>query len=230
MKKGSLILFAIGGLLILSLVTAAISLDSVGFNRFNATPQCQWLDTEGILSFEDYKSARQQLNYDLLHVLYDGISENFANTTFGDAVPMGPWPAELDDHQWDAEITGRDFLQVMMLIPTIGTTDQVTALAQQLQDRETVTVAQAAEYIYAVFHECIINYAELDNLDQLDEYLSVILDKQYLRCSFLYTGDNSMGMVLNAVRAAVLDHGQHTLSYSTEETETGVLFRLDIGY
>ena len=57
-----------------------------------------------------------------------------------------------------------------------------------------------------------------------------MLEKQYFQCSFLYKGENSTAMVLNAVKATLVDHGEHTLSYSTEDTEEGVLFRVKIGY
>lgn len=230
MKRRTLILSAIIGFVLVALLTAALTLDSVGFNRVNATPEIKWLDSENILKYEDYDSTKQQLNYDLLHVMYDGLSVRFANTTFGQAESMGPWPAELDDNAWDAEITGQDFIQVMDLIPTIGETDEVTELREALLEKDSVKISEAASYIYTLLHSCVINYAEISNLDQLGEYIGVILDKQYFNCQFLYTGDNSASMVLNVVRAAVLDRGQYTLSYSTEDTDEGTVYRIEIGY
>lgn len=230
MKRRTLILSAIIGLVFVALLTAALTLDSVGFNRVNATSETKWLDSENILKYEDYDSTKQQLNYDLLHVMYDGLSVRFANTTFGQAESMGPWPTELDDSAWDAEITGQDFIQVMDLIPTIGKTDEVTELRAALLEKDSVKISEAASYIYALLHSCVINYAEISNLDQLGEYIGVILDKQYFNCQFLYMGDNSTSMVLNVVRAAILDRGQYTLSYSTETTDEGTVYRIEIGY
>ncbi len=230
MKRRTLILSAIIGFVVVALLTAALTLDSVGFNRINATAETKWLDSEDILKYQDYDSAKQQLNYDLLHVMYDGLAVRFANTTFGQAEAMGPWPTELDDNSWDAKITGKAFIQVMDLIPTIGTTDEVTELREGLLEKDTVKVSEAAGYIYALLHSCVINYAEISNLDQLGEYIGVVLDKQYFNCEFLYTGDNSPAMVLNVVRAAILDRGQYTLSYSTEATDEGTMYVLVFGY
>lgn len=230
MKKSSLILFVVAGLVLLCLVTAALSLDTIGFNRINATDEVKWLANEDILEFEDYKSSKQKINYDLLHVMYDGMARKFANTSYAGADTMKPWLTILDELPWDQEITGADLVEIMGLVPTIGMTDEVTAIKDRIVNKRTVTVAQAAEYIYAVFTTCVINYAELDSLDELDQFMDVILGKEYFQCSFLYTGDNSTAMVLNAVRAALVNHGEHTLSYSTEETEDGVLFRIKIGY
>lgn len=230
MKKGSLILFVVFGLLLLSLVTAALTLDSVGFNRINASAEVKWLASEDILKYEDYRSAKQKLNYDLLHVMYDGMARKFANTSYAQAETMGPWLTSLDELPWDQEITGADLVEVVNLVPTIGTTDRVAELRERIVNQKTVTVAQAAEYIHAVFTTCILNYAELDSLDELNQFMAVILEKEYFQCSFLFTGDNSVAMVLNAVRASVLEHGEHTLSYSTEETDGGMLFRIKIGY
>lgn len=230
MKRGSLILFVVAGLVLLCLVTAALSLDTIGFNRINASDEVKWLANEDILEFEDYKSSKQKLNYDLLHVMYDGMARKFANTSYAGAETMKPWLTILDELPWDQEIVGADLVEVMGLVPTIGTNAEVTEIRDRIVNQKTVTVAEAAEYIYAVFTTCVINYAEIDNLDELDQYMAVILEKEYFQCSFLYKGENSTAMVLNAVRAALVNQGDHTLSYSTEETDDGVLFRVKIGY
>ncbi len=217
MGKKRYILFAVLGLLLVVLMTAALTINGDSFKRLSATDAVRWMDSEGILPVSSYQTSAQLLDYDLVHVVYDNLSLRFANTSFRDAETMPAWPEELADKTWSDTVSGADFILAMDRIPTGSLTAETASLRDEISAAEDVTVTVAAEYIYGIFHNSVVNYSVVSSLDQLDAYVGSILDSQYFLCQFLFDGPNSDEMIINAVKAAMLERGVPGITWSVRD-------------